>query len=312
MTTVGVDIGGTKIAAGVVNEGGELLESTQWPTDPKSPEVIEDGIVSAVQNFARTHEIEAVGVAACGFVDADRSTVRFAGNVAWRDHPLGEILADRLDLPVVVENDANAAGWAEFQFGVGKDVSNMVMMTIGTGLGGAIIMNERLVRGAFGGAGEIGHMVAVPFGHYCGCGHEGCLEMYASGTALTRSARSREIAEPSFMSTIREYAGDRSKLQGQDVTRAAADGDEAALKLVRDLGYWIGRGAASLSAVLDPELIVIGGGVSRAGEVLLQPARRSFKENLFAMENRPLAPIVVSKFENDGGMIGAGDLARRD
>ncbi|OKL54115.1 glucokinase [Bowdeniella nasicola] len=312
MTTVGVDIGGTKIAAGVVSEEGKLLESTQWPTDPTSPEVIEDGIVSAVQNFARTYDIEAVGVAACGFVGADRSTVRFAGNVAWRDHPLGQILSERLSLPVVVENDANAAGWAEFQFGAGREVSDMVMMTIGTGLGGAIIVNGKLVRGAFGGAGEIGHMVAVPFGHYCGCGHEGCLEMYASGTALTRAARSREISEPTYMGGVRTYAGDRSKLRGQDVTQAASDGDEAGLELVSHLGYWVGRGAASLAAVLDPELIVIGGGVSRAGDVLLEPARRSFKENLFAMENRPLAPLVISTFENDGGMIGAGDLARRD
>ncbi|MDO5700077.1 MAG: ROK family glucokinase [Bowdeniella nasicola] len=312
MTTVGIDIGGTKIAAGVIDEGGRLIEQTQWPTDPTSPDVIESGIISAVENFARTHDIDAVGVAACGFVDADRSTVRFAGNVAWRDHPLGAILAKALGLRVIVENDANAAGWAEFRFGAGRDVDTMAMMTVGTGLGGAIIANGRLIRGAFGGAGEIGHMVAVPFGHYCGCGHEGCLEMYASGTALTRAARSREVAEPSAMAGVRQLAGHQRKLRGQDVTAAAAAGDELALDIVENLGYWVGRGAASIAAVIDPELIVIGGGVSKAGDVLLEPARRSFADNVFAGENRPMAPLVISQFENSGGMIGAGDLARQD
>ncbi|MDO4606817.1 MAG: ROK family glucokinase [Bowdeniella nasicola] len=310
MTTVGVDIGGTKIAAGVIEDDGSLLESTQWPTDPESPTVIEDGIVLAVENFARSHNIEAVGVAACGFVDADRSTVRFAGNIDWRDHPLGERLAQRLDIPVVVENDANAAGWAEFRFGAGKQVRNMVMMTVGTGLGGAIIVDGHLVRGGFGGAGEVGHMVAVPHGHYCGCGHEGCLEMYVSGTALTRAARRREIAEPSVMAGVRSLAAGR-KLSGHDVTAAAAGADPGAIELMRGLGQWLGHGAASLAAVLDPELIVIGGGVASAGGLLLDPARATFKQTLFASEFRPLPAIVGAHFGNDGGMIGAGDLARQ-
>lgn len=309
MATVGVDIGGTKIAAGVIDVDGTLLADTQWPTTPDDVAGIDRQIIAAVEEFSTRFSLTAVGVAACGYVSSDRQTVQFAGNVAWRNYPLGENLSKALTLPVVVENDANAAGWAEFAFGAGRDVSSMVMLTVGTGLGGAIVLNNQLVRGGYGGAGEIGHMVAVPHGHYCGCGHEGCLEMYASGTALTRAARRRNVALPTSMAAISAEA-EGKKLKGQHVTAAAAKGDRTALEMVANLGTWLGRGAASLTAIVDPELIVVGGGVVHAGEVLLEPARRSFKENVFAAEFRTLPEIVAARFGNDGGMIGAGDLAR--
>ncbi|MDO5727988.1 MAG: ROK family glucokinase [Bowdeniella nasicola] len=309
MATVGVDIGGTKIAAGVVDVDGTLLADIQWPTTPDDPAAIDRSIIKAIEEFSRSYSLTAVGVAACGYVAADRSTVQFAGNVNWRNYPLGENLAAALTLPVVVENDANAAGWAEFAFGAGRENSSMVMFTVGTGLGGAIVLDNKLVRGGFGGAGEVGHMVAVPHGHYCGCGHEGCFEMYASGTALTRAARRRSVALPTSMAAISKRAKGK-KIRGQHVSAAAEAGDAVALEMVASLGTWLGRAAASLTAIVDPEIIIIGGGVVHAGDVLLEPARRAFRETVFAAEYRQLPSIEAASFGNDGGMIGAGDLAR--
>ena len=196
MDAIGVDIGGTKIAAGVVDEAGTVLSQVRLDTDPDNPGAIEAAVISAVAQLRRTHTVGAVGVAAAGFVSPRRDAVLFAPNIAWRDHPLRDRLAAGIDLPIVVENDANAAGWAEFRFGRARAVEDMVMLTVGTGLGGALVLNGRLLRGAHGAAGEIGHMQVVPGGHYCGCGHEGCWEMYGSGRALTRSARAAAVAYP--------------------------------------------------------------------------------------------------------------------
>ncbi|WP_452176688.1 ROK family protein [Georgenia subflava] len=181
MDAIGVDIGGTKIAAGVVGEDGTLRAQTRHDTDPTDPAAIEAAVIAAVAELRDGHDVGAVGVAAAGYISPRRDGVVFAPNIAWRDYPLRERLSHGIDLPMVVENDANAAGWAEFRFGRGRHVEHMVMATVGTGLGGAIIADGRLLRGAFGAAGEIGHMEMVPSGHYCGCGHEGCWEMYASG-----------------------------------------------------------------------------------------------------------------------------------
>ena len=177
MHAIGVDIGGTKIAAGVVDEDGTILAKTRRDTSPDDVAGIDKAIAEVYLELSGSYEIGAVGVAAAGFVSADRSSVLFAPNIAWRDYPLRQkvqaILGDE-DVLIVVENDANAAGWAEFQFGAARDVDDMLMLTVGTGLGGAIVSNGKLVRGAWGVAAEVGHMRVVPGGHYCGCGHEGC------------------------------------------------------------------------------------------------------------------------------------------
>jgi glucokinase len=310
--TIGVDIGGTKIAAGVVSAEGEVLARVRRQTPATDPQAIEDAVVDAVAELRADHAVEAVGVAAAGFVDAGRSTVVFAPNLAWRDEPLGADLARALGLPVVVENDANAAGWAEFVHGAGRDVQDMVMLTIGTGLGGGVIVGGELLRGPHGFAAELGHVRVVPDGHPCGCGNRGCWEQYASGRALVREARAMVSAAGPFAQGLLDLAGgDAGAVAGPHVTAAARAGDAAAQDLLADLGRWIGEGAAGVVAVLDSSAVVVGGGVAEAGDLLLEPARAAFHRQLPARGYRPEAQLLQAELGNDAGMIGVADLARR-
>ena len=313
MLALGVDIGGTKIAIGVVDTDGQILEKLRVETTPDDVPNIVRSIADAANRLARKYEIEAVGVAAAGFLRADRNTVAFAPNIEMRDFPLGTKIAELLDFdaPVIVENDANAAGWAEFRFGAGRDAHDMLMLTVGTGLGGALIVDGNLVRGRFGVAAEVGHLRVVPHGHYCGCGHEGCWEQYASGSALVRDARAAVVALPHKGERLLELAGGNpKKLKGQHVSQAASEGDELAVALLAKLGRWIGEGAASVAALLDPELVVIGGGVADVGDLILVPARAGFVTQLSGLGHRPVARIELAEQGNDAGIVGAADLAR--
>ncbi|MDE0572965.1 ROK family glucokinase [Demequina sp. B12] len=314
MHAVGVDIGGTKIAVGVVDDAGTILAKVRRPTQPENPESIDAAIADAVKELGQDYDFQAVGLAAAGFVSADRERVLFAPNIAWREYPLAARVAERTgrsDLRVVVENDANAAGWAEFAYGPARDASSMIMLTIGTGLGGAIISDGALVRGSAGFAAELGHVRVVPDGHPCGCGHRGCWEQYASGSALVREARRAATERPvRAAGLIRLAGGDPSMIAGPHVTESAADGDELGVELLHELGRWIGVGAASMSAVLDPEMYVIGGGVVAAGDMLLGPARDAYRGALPALGHRPVAPIVAASMGNDAGIVGAAALAR--
>jgi glucokinase len=188
----------------------------------------------------------------------------------------------------------------------------MCTRTVGTGLGGAIVIDGQLVRGGFGVGAEVGHMRVVPNGHLCGCGHEGCWEQYSSGSALVREARAAAIKEPAVAASLIERAGgDVSQINGPIVTAAAQDGDELSLHLLSELGRWIGEGAASVAALLDPEIIVLGGGVAAAGELLLKPAREAFLEALPARGHRAEAEFAIAQMGNSAGIVGAADLARR-
>jgi glucokinase len=311
MDAIGVDIGGTKIAAGVVTDDGTVVEQRRYDTDPTDPVAIESAVIRAVAELRVGREVAAVGVAAAGYVTPQRDGMVFAPNIAWRDYPLRDRLATGIDLPIVIENDANAAGWAEFRFGRGRRAEHMVMLTVGTGLGGAIIVDGRLLRGAFGAAGEIGHMQLVPHGRYCGCGHEGCWEMYGSGRALTRAARAAAVAYPDRARAIIELAGGPGqKIKGPHVTEAAHAGDPLAVELLAELGTWLGAGISDLAAIVDPELAVIGGGVAAAGDLLLEPARASFGRHLTARGFRGELSIHLAELGNEAGIVGAADLAR--
>ena len=313
MHAIGVDIGGTKIAAGVVDEDGTILAQTRRATQPDDAGSIDRAIAEIYAELSESYEVGAIGLAAAGFVASDRSGVLFAPNLAWRNYPLRDRVAELVgpDVRIVVENDANAAGWAEFRFGVGRDVDDMLMLTVGTGLGGAVMIGGQLVRGAWGVAAEVGHMRVVPGGHYCGCGHEGCWEQYASGSALVRDAQAAVITQPERAVRLLELAGgDAEKLIGPHVTDAAQEGDPLAVELFTELGRWIGEGSASVAALLDPELIVVGGGVGAAGDLLLAPARQAFGEQLSARGYRPEARIELAAMGNDAGIVGAADLAR--
>lgn len=311
MLSIGVDIGGTKIAAGVVDEDGRIRARTTRTTPATDPELIESAVIDAVRELAADHRVAGVGIGAAGFVGADRRTVVFAANLAWRDTALADDIETHVDLPVVVENDANAAGWAEYRFGAAREARNMLMLTVGTGLGGALVLEGNLVRGEGGFAGEVAHMTAVPDGQWCGCGRQGCLEQYTSGTALVRSARGRAgTGHELYAPLLAAAGGDPQKIDGPSITDHARRGDPGSIQLISELGTWLGFGAASIAALLDPGTIVVGGGVSAAGDLLLEPARHAYDRHLTARSYRRLAPFVVASTGNEAGMIGAADLAR--
>ncbi|MFI7589462.1 ROK family glucokinase [Spongisporangium articulatum] len=311
--SIGLDVGGTKIAGGVVDEAGTILDRVRVPTPTDVPGLVR-GIGDVAEELLRRVGRPAgevpVGVAAAGYIDATRSIVRFAPNIAWREYPLGPELTARLGVPVRIENDANAATWAEFRFGAGRDVEHMILFTIGTGVGGGLVESSKLVRGGFGMAAEFGHFRIVRGGRLCGCGLHGCLEMYASGRALVRSAKQLVIDDPvRGADLLKRAGGDAEALQGRMVTEAALAGDEASIALLAELGDWLGEGVAQMCAVFDPVMVVVGGGVAEAGELLIGPARRTYLENLTGAANRPHAEVVTARMGNDAGIIGAADLA---
>ncbi|MFL6128089.1 MAG: ROK family glucokinase [Mycobacteriales bacterium] len=309
---VGVDIGGTKVAAGVVDEEGQVLSMVRRPTPGEDVAGTEDAIAESVAELADRYDVVAVGVGAAGWIATDRATVLFSPHLAWRDEPLRDALVERIGMPVTVENDANAAAWAEYRYGAARGERVVACVTLGTGIGGGLVVSGVLYRGAFGVACEWGHMAVVPDGRWCACGNRGCWEMYASGTALARDAR--ELAEVSPVSARRllELAGgDPAALTGTDVTVAAREGDPAAVEIFTAMGRWLGRGIANLAAVIDPSVVVIGGGVSEAGDLLLTPAREAFAATLTGRGFRPVAPVRLAALGPDAGLVGAADLARR-
>jgi len=311
MRTIGVDIGGTKIAAGVVDANGNILERLRLDTPTTSVQDVENAIINVTQKLADNHDVSAVGLAPAGFVAADRSRVLFATNMELTGSAIGERVQEATGLRTVVENDANVAGWAEYRFGAGRGASDMVMLTIGTGLGGALILNDQLVRGSFGVAAELGHLRVVRNGRICNCGQEGCWERYASGTALGLSAQAAATAQVERAGALLAAAGgDVDAIEGPHVTELAAQGDELSRELVAELGHWIGEGIAMMAAVLDPMRVVVGGGVAEAGELMLGPARAAYDKYLTARSHRPRLEIEVATMGNDAGIIGAADVAR--
>ncbi|WP_040160645.1 ROK family glucokinase [Mobilicoccus massiliensis] len=311
MITVGLDIGGTKILGALVEEDGTILTRGRRDTPAQDPAGIVAAAADLTAELAADHDVAGAGVAVAGFLDRARERVLFAPNVAWRDEPLRARLADLVGLPVVLENDANAATWGEFVHGTAAEANDLLFLTIGTGVGGGIVTDGALLRGAFGVGAEVGHIRVVPDGRLCGCGVHGCLEQYASGTALLRSARRLvDSGAPEAAVLTEMCGGDPSALTGQDITAAAMEKDPASIGLIAELGRWIGAGAASLTAVLDPEIILIGGGVSTAGDLLLEPAREAFAENITGRGFRPYGTMLFAGLLDDAGVMGAAALAR--
>jgi glucokinase len=308
--TIGVDIGGTKVLGGVVDENGAVVVTARRATPADDVAKTRDVIVEVVRELAEGRDIHAVGIGAAGWIDAARSTVLFAPNLAWRDEPLRDSVSAATGLPVVVENDANVAAWAEFRYGDADD--SMVLFTIGTGIGGGIVLGGQIVRGAHGIAAELGHVEAVPNGHPCGCGRRGCIEQYASGNALLRFAQSGAKDDPAKADILLGLSGgDASAITGLMVTEAAQKGDPVAIDAFHQIGTWLGVAMADMVQILDPQVIVIGGGVVEAGDLLVNPARDSFQENLAQRAKSPCADVRAAKMGNLAGIVGAADLARR-
>jgi glucokinase len=232
-------------------------------------------------------------------------------SAGWNGVQLEEQLASLIGLPVVLENDGNAAAWGEKRFGAGRGKANMLLLTIGTGIGGGIIVNDQLLRGAFGIAAEVGHLRVLPEGHLCGCGARGCFEQYASGNALLRHAREAIAASPDLArGLLGRGDGTIEGLTGRAITEAAREGDQVALAAFNTTAQWLGAGIASLSVLLDPECVVIGGGVIDAGEILLAPARLAMERYMPFAGKHPYPEIIPATLGNEAGLVGAADLAR--
>ena len=310
--TIGIDVGGTKVLGGVVDEAGNVLTTARRDTPRQGGLALTQTIAEVAKELRAQHDVASVGVSAAGFVSSDRKTMLATPNIAdWNGVDLDHQLTQMIGLAVVIENDANAAAWGEAKFGAGKNQDHMMMLTVGTGIGGGIVVNGALYRGAYGVAAEFGHLRVVPEGHLCGCGARGCFEQYASGNALLRHAREAINATPEIARNLLSRGdGTVAGLTGQGITDAARDGDPVALAAFNTTGQWLGAGIATLAVILDPACVVIGGGVIDAGEILLKPTRESLERTMPFAGKHPYPELVAAQLGNQAGLVGAADLAR--
>ena len=306
---IGVDIGGTKIAAGVVTAAGHILDRTRLPTPPDDESATLAALFAVVEGLrARDPGVAAIGLGAAGLVEWPGGNARWAPHNSYRRMELRRLLHERTGLPTTVDNDANAAAWAEARFGAGSAGGDLVLLSVGTGIGGGLVLEGRLYHGEHGFAGELGHLIVAPDGDRCACGNLGCLEAMASGSTLGRLGREAAAADPGGrLAALAAAAG--APVTGEVVFAAALEGDKVALSLFERIGHWLGVGIASLVTIFDPDLVVVGGGVAATGDLLLAPARASFERYVHGRGHRDLPPVVPTRLGDDGGLVGAATLA---
>jgi glucokinase len=303
---IGLDIGGTKIAGAVVDEHGNVLAEGVEPTPEKSDaESVAKVLLTMIERFRSRNEVVTIGVGAAGMVEWPAGKMLWAPNNAYRDWPVREQLEKATNLPVTVDNDANVAALAEAR--LGEPYPNMVLVTVGTGIGGGLVMDGRIYRGPTGLGAELGHIILNPDGPRCGCGNHGCFEAYASGTALTRMGRDAAADAPDGL--IARLGAEAGEVTGHTVVKAVQQGDETAKALFARLGRWLGVGIASLANIFEVDAVVVGGGLVETGELLLAPARAAAREYAYAPMARGIAPVVPATFGADAGKIGAALLA---
>lgn len=305
-----MDVGGTSARAAVVDEQGCIIDTARVAT-PSGAQELDDAIVGVVELLRQHHPVGAAGLAVAGFVGTDRRSVSFAPHLAWRTAPVADRIAGRLDLPVALEHDANAALLAEHRFGAARGARFVTLLALGTGIGAGLLLNGELYRGAYGVAPELGHLRLVPGGRACSCGGNGCWERYCSGTALAATAidlLAREPASPSVLS--KEVADDPGAITGRRVAAAAREGDRVALAAVEEMARWLGEGIAVIADVYDPELVVLAGGVSDSASLFLDRAREHFTGAITGAGHRQLARLRTTQLGDDAAMIGAATLAR--
>ena len=315
--TIGVDIGGTNFRAAVVDESGTILAVEQLPT-PSNVEALEKALEQVITQLCEQHstakrQIVAVGLAIAGFIDETRTHVRFAPHLPWRNTELVQRLRRRLELPVVIEHDANSAAWGEYFQGAAQGEDTWVLFALGTGIGAAVMHKGEIYRGAFGTSPEFGHLTVMPGGRACPCGKMGCLERYCSGSALPLTAQDFIATGCCPESALtKTYANHPEEITGRAVVRLAREGDGLALDVVDDMATWLGRGLALVQDVFDPSLIVLGGGVSQDADLFLPTAREVMANNIVGAGHRRVARVVQGQLGGDAGMIGVALLARRE
>jgi glucokinase len=309
VSAIGVDIGGTKLLAVRVEADGSVAGGPLHLPAPRSAGELVTGVLGAARRLSDEGRPTSIGVGVPGLVD-ERDTLVFAPNLQGAaGAAIGPALTEGAPgAKVWVGNDATAAGWGEFSVGAGARYRDMLMVTLGTGIGGGVVVDGRLVEGAHRFAGEFGHMVVDPNGPQCPCGKRGCWERFASGAGLGRLGR--ELAMAGGAPGLSERAGgDPEDVKGEHVTAAAASGDPAAVEIMRRFGWWVALGLANLANLFDPQAIVVGGGLIEAGEVLMQPVREAFDDLIEAGGLRPMPAVVPALLGPQAGAVGAGLLA---
>lgn len=305
---IGIDVGGTTTKAALVDEAGTLHTRVEIPTDPggatKSILAVAESLLGRAPDVGI--KVEAIGVGAAGFIDADTGRVTFSPNVSYGDPEVGKAVRDHLGLPVEVDNDANLAAWGESCFGGARGARHLALLTLGTGVGGGFVVDGSLIRGSTGAGAEVGHMVIDPTGPECPCGLRGCLEQFASGTAIARMARAALSDDPK--SAILSFADSVESVTAHDVARAALEYDDTARTVLRSAGRYLAIGMANVVNLFEPEVIVLGGAVVQAGEPFLGPARDELNHRMEAQRRRPVR-LDVSKLGTDAGILGAAALA---
>ena len=309
--TIGIDIGGTKVLGGVVDGSGKIIESARRVTPVAGGKELIATIVELIKELSVKHEITGIGICVAALISADQGTIVGAPNIA----NLSELnfvaeIKKVFDLPVIAENDANAAMWAEYKFGNAKGFNPVMFFIIGTGMGGGLVIDGKLFRGANGIGAEFGHMIVQPKGILCGCGAYGCIEQYASGSALMRYAKDAIASDPVAAKALLATAGEINNLTGEILTQAAKNGDQLAISAFNKQADWLGSACASYTLLLDPQAIVVGGGVVQAGELFLAPVRAAMEKYMPFAGTHLLPKVIAAKFGNDAGVIGAADLVR--
>ena len=307
--TIGIDIGGTKISVGVVDSSGNLIDSSRCSTPTEGGKELISSVINLIKEFNKKYEIKGIGISIAALISSDYGTIVGAPNIAnlSKLNFVNEI-KEEFELPIIIENDANAAMWAEFKFGNAKGLNPVMFFIIGTGVGGGLVIDGKLFKGANGIGAEFGHMCVVPNGLLCGCGSKGCLEQYASGGALIRYANEALLANPDKSEEVLSFG--EGKLSGTALTKAAKAGNELALAAFSKQADWLGLACASYSLIIDPQAIIIGGGVVDAGELFLAPVRAAMRKYMPFAESHVPPKIIAAKFGNDAGLIGAADLVR--
>ncbi|HLW15817.1 MAG TPA: ROK family protein [Actinomycetota bacterium] len=310
--TIGIDVGGTKIAAGVVDEAGKVVARRQIATAATHPTAVVAGIVKVAQELmAAAPNVTAIGIGAAGLVDGEKGVVLSAPNIKWENVQLRAMVSDRLKLPVLLDNDANVAALGESVYGAGKGYGDQIMLTIGTGVGGGIVIGGEIYRGSRGVGAELGHTIVDASGSaVCSCGNHGCLEALASGNSIGRRARER-VSEPGATAVL-ELAGKKAvDITGELVGEAAKSGDVWAREIIAETGRWLGVGIASFVNIFDPDVVIVAGGAAAGtGELLLGPARDEAAGLIIGHAWRKLPPVVPATLGYDAGLVGAAVLAR--
>ena len=310
MAVGGIDLGGTKILGVALDPArpSEVLAEARVLT-PRGPEAMVESMATVAERLAvEVGALDAIGIGAAGLVDRS-GVLRHGPNLPGvTDLDVAAVVHERLGLPVAVDNDATCATWAEGRIGAAAGAEHAVLVTLGTGIGGGIIADGTLLRGAYGFAGEPGHMCVDPQGPRCPCGRRGCWERFASGSGLARLARDAAFSGR-IPGVVALAGGDPEDVRGEHVTRAAATGDSGALGVMDDFGWWVALGVAALVNVLDPEVVVIGGGLVAAGDLLLEPTRRAYEQLVLAPLHRPPVEIVQAALGEHAGAVGAALLA---